>query len=378
MTDSRHDQRRNGWGGRPLIVDGHCDAPYRMYRHRVSFDADDPTAQIDLDTMREGGINASFFAAYVPGYWVDHGAAGFADRLIDIIERECDRHEDLELATTSRDIERIYDEGRIAILIGIEGGHAIEDSLETLERFYGRGVRYMTLTHVNHNNWADTSSLPPLHGGLTKFGRKVVERMNDLGILVDVSHVSDDTFYDVLETSSAPVIASHSSCRAIADHSRNLTDQMLRDLAAAGGICMINFFSAFILPDAAERLRDLEPSTLKGVGLREEVPNDDSYWTDYLRRYEALSSPAGTIHDLGDHFVHAAYIAGVDAVGVGTDFDGVPSLPKGLETAAGMPLLIEHLGERGFSDDEVARILGGNFMRVMKNMEKSSKSATTA
>ncbi len=323
--------------------------------------------------MREGGINASFFAAYVPGHWVDHGAAAFADQMIDIIEKECDEHDELALAVSSGDIERTYDEGRIAILIGIEGGHAIEDSLETLERFYDRGVRYMTLTHVNHNNWADTSSLPPLHGGLTKFGRQVVERMNQLGMFVDVSHVSDATFYHSLETSSAPVIASHSSCRAIANHPRNLTDQMLRDLAETGGICMINFFSAFIVDDAASQLRNLEPSSVQGVGLREEVPNDAAYWTDYLRRYEALSIPAGTIHDLGDHFVHAAYVAGVDAVGVGTDFDGVPSLPAGLETAAGMPLLIEHLGERGFSDEEVRKILGGNFMRVMKQMEKEKR-----
>lgn len=373
MTDSDIAERQRGWGGRPLIVDGHCDAPYRMYRHRVAFDASDPTAQIDLATMREGGITASFFAAYVPGHWVDHGAAAFADEMIDIIEKECDRHEELELATSSADIERIYENGRIAILIGIEGGHAIEDSLETLERFYDRGVRYMTLTHVNHNSWADTCSLPPLHGGLTKFGRRVVERMNDLGMFVDVSHVSDDTFYHALETSSAPIIASHSSCRAIANHPRNLTDQMLRDLAQAGGVCMINFFSAFILQDAAERLRNLEPASVRGVGLREEVPNDDAYWNDYLGRYGALGSPMGTIHDLGDHFVHAAYVAGVDAVGVGTDLDGVPALPEGLETAAGMPLLIEHLGERGFSDEEVRKILGGNFMRAMKAMEAAKK-----
>lgn len=372
MSEWKSDPRRNG-KNRPLIVDGHCDAPYRLYRHDLSFDAEDPSAQIDLTTMKQGGINASFFVAYVPAHWVDHGAAGFAHRLIDIIERECDRHEDLELAKASEDIERIHAKDGIAILIGIEGGHAIEDSLETLERFRDRGVRYMTLTHVNHNNWADTSSLPPRHGGLTNFGKSVVRRMNELGVFVDVSHVSDDTFYDALEVSSAPVIASHSSCRAIANHPRNLTDQMLRDLASAGGLCMINFFSGFVVEEAAVRLRELEPSSARRVGLREELPDDAAYWTDFMKRYGELSSPAGTIRDLGDHFVHAAYVAGVDAVGVGTDFDGVPSLPEGLETAAGMPLLIEHLGERGFSDEEVRKILGGNFMRVMKGMESTRR-----
>lgn len=358
---------------RPLIVDGHCDAPYRLYRHENSFSDRDPSAQIDLEMMLESGINASFFAAYVPAHWVGHGPAAFADRLIDIIENECERHSELELARSSSDIRRIHQENRIAILIGIEGGHAIEDSLETLERFHGRGVRYMTLTHTNHNSWADTSSLPPLHGGLTKFGRKVVERMNQLGIFVDVSHVSDDTFYDALESSSAPVIASHSSCRAIANHPRNLTDEMLRDLAQAGGLCMINFFSGFVVEEAAIRLRDMEPSSEKKVGLREELPNDAAYWNDFMRRYGDLDSPNGTIEDVGDHFVHAAYVAGVDAVGVGSDFDGVAALPAGLETARGMPLLIEHLSDRGFSDEELRKILGENFMRVMAGMEGAAK-----
>lgn len=355
-----------------MIVDGHCDAPYRMLRHQVSFSDEDPSAQIDIRTMKEGGINASFFAAYVPGYWVDHGAASFADRMIDIIEEQCERHEELELAVSSDDIERIYSDERIAILIGIEGGHAIEDSIETLERFYDRGVRYMTLTHVNHNNWADTSSLPPLHGGLTKLGKKIVQRMNELGMFVDISHVSDSTFYDALETSSAPIIASHSSCRSIADHPRNLTDQMLKDLAESGWLCMINFFSGFVLNAAADRMREIEPGEKK-VALREEVPDDAATWSDYLRRFGDLSCPTGTIQDLGDHFVHAAYVAGVDAVGVGSDFDGVPALPEGLETAAGMPRLIEHLGERGFSDEEVRKMLGENFMRVMKNMESARR-----
>lgn len=323
--------------------------------------------------MKASGINASFFAAYVPPYWVDHGAAGFADRMIDIIERECERHEDLELALSSDEIERIYEREKISILIGIEGGHAIEDSLETLERFYERGVRYMTLTHVNHNNWADTSSLPSLHGGLTKFGRRVVERMNELGIFVDISHVSDDTFYDSLETSSAPIIASHSSCRAIVDHPRNLTDQMLRDLSEAGGVCMINFYSGFVVQEAGARLREMEPATSAEVRLQGGVPDDEANWCDFVTRFEKAGVPRGTIQDLGDHFVHAAYVAGVDTVGVGTDLDGVPAMPEGLETAAGMPLLIEHLGERGFSGEEIGKILGGNFMRVMKEMEQARK-----
>ena len=360
-------------GCRGLVIDGHCDAPYRLYRKGLSFSDRDPTAQIDLESMKEGGIGASFFAAYVPAHWVEYGAAGFADRLIDIIERECDEHDELHLTKSSDEIEQICEEGRISILIGIEGGHAIEDSLETLERFYERGVRYLTLTHVNHNNWADTSSKPPLHGGLTRFGRRVVERMNEIGMFVDVSHVSDETFYDALESSSAPVIASHSSCRAIANHPRNLTDHMIRDLSEAGGLCMINFFSGFVVDDAAQRLRDLEPGSLKNLELHDGKPDDEAYWNDFVRRFDQLRMPKGTLQDVGDHFVHAAYVGGVDVVGVGTDLDGVPALPEGIQTAAEMPRLVEHLGERGFSDEEIDGILGGNFLRVMKEMERSRK-----
>jgi membrane dipeptidase len=353
-----------------LIVDGHCDAPFRLHRRGVSFSDSDPTAQIDLRSMQEGGIGASFFAAYVPGYWVPHGAASFAHRLIDLIEREIDEHDELGLARSTAEIEALREEERIAILIGVEGGHAIEDSLEVLEQLYDRGARYLTLTHVNHNNWADTSTLPPKHGGLTRFGRTVVARMNELGMLVDISHVSDATFYDALEVSSVPIIASHSSCRALADHPRNLTDRMLKDLADAGGICMINFFSGFILDEAAHCLRDLPHSDVGKGREGDGVPDDAAHWDDFVRRYGELNAPRGTVDNVVDHFVHAAYVAGVGVLGVGSDFDGVAALPEGLEDARGMPLLVERLLDRGFSREEVEKILGGNFMRVMREVEK--------
>jgi membrane dipeptidase len=357
-----------------LIVDGHCDAPFRLHRNGVSFSDPDPTAQIDLRSMQEGGIGASFFAAYVPGYWVPHGAAGFAHRLIDLIEKQVDAHEELGLARSAAEIEALREEGRIAILIGVEGGHAIEDSLEILEQLYDRGARYLTLTHVNHNNWADTSTLPPKHGGLTRFGRTVVERMNELGMLVDISHVSDATFYDALEVSSVPIIASHSSCRALAAHPRNLTDQMLRDLADGEGICMINFFSGFILEEAARRLREL-PRSNDGMTGPDGAPDDAAHWDDFLRRYGELDAPRGTIDNVVDHFVHAAYVAGVEVLGVGSDFDGVAALPEGLEDATGIPLLAERLLDRGFSREEVETIFGGNFMRVMRQVEKPAGTA---
>src|SRR5438128_7069804 len=232
---------------RAIIVDGHCDTPYRMLRRNVHLDEHDTEAQVDLRSLRESGITASFFAAYVPGYYVGREPAAFARRLIDLIKTETSRHpNELTFCADSPGIRLAKQRGRIAIMIGVEGGHAIEDSLSVLEDFYARGARYMTLTHVNTNNWCDSSGDAPRHNGLSAFGRDVVRSMNDLGMIVDISHVSDAAYYAVLETTRVPVVATHSSCRALCRHPRNMTDDMLRDLAKNRGLCMINFFSAFL------------------------------------------------------------------------------------------------------------------------------------
>ncbi len=363
---------------RAIIVDGHCDTPYRLLRHNVHLDEHDTEAQLDLQTLEESGITATFFAAYVPPFYAGRGAAAFAYRLIDLIKEETKRREDLlRFCSDSEAIRRAKREGTIGIMIGVEGGHAIEDSLDILRDFYARGARYMTLTHVNTNNWCDSSGDGGKHGGLTGFGRTVVRTMNDMGMIVDISHVSDKAFYAVLETTRVPVVATHSSCRALCNHPRNLTDDMLRDLARNGGLCMINFFSAFVNNDVAQvimhaRKRPKDGGNGGGGGT-EELPDDRTDWDSYLQWFNTLGCPRARLDDVIDHIVHAATVAGIDHVGLGSDFDGVPALPDGLQSAAALPAITDRLTARGFSDDDVMKVLGGNFMRVFEMVETNRR-----
>src|SRR5258708_263848 len=352
---------------RAIIVDGHCDTPFRMLRHNVRLDEHDPEAQCDLRTLRESGITASFFAAYVPPHYAGRGAAAFAHKLIDNITSEAASYEGLTFVTRAEGIRRAKNDGRIGIMIGVEGGHAIEDSLDVLRDFYTRGVRYMTLTHVNTNNWCDSSGDGGRHGGITDFGRTVVRTMNDLGMIVDISHVSDSAFYHVLETTRVPLVATHSSCRALCRHPRNMTDDMLRDLAKNGGVCMINFFSAFLNDDVAQAMMKATQRPKDGnggTGGTEEMPDDRTDWDEYLKWFNTLGGPTAKFDDLVDHILHAAEVAGVEHVGIGTDFDGVPALPDGLQTAAALPALTDRLQQRGMSDEEILALLGGNFLRA--------------
>src|SRR5436190_253116 len=362
---------------RAIIVDGHCDTPYRMLRHNVRLDEHDPEAQCDLHMLRDSGITASFFAAYVPPAYAGRGAAAFAHKLIDMITAEAASYEGLTFAVDAEGIRRAKREGRIALMIGVEGGHAIEDSLDILRDFYTRGVRYLTLTHVNTNNWCDSSGDAGRHGGLTDFGRTVVRTMNDLGMIVDVSHISDKAFAHVIETSRAPVVATHSSCRALCRHPRNMTDDMLRALAKNGGVCMINFFSAFISDAVAEvtmragkRDRMEKPPAEGGT---EEMPNDRVDWDLFLQWFRSLGSPEATLDQVADHIFHAAEVAGIDHVGIGSDFDGVPALPAGLTDASMLPSLTARLLERGMSEGDAEKVLGGNFMRVFEEVERASQ-----
>jgi len=368
MTTSASDLHR-----RAIIVDGHCDTPYRLLRHNVHLDEQDTEAQADLRTLLEGGVTASFFAAYVPPFYANRGAAEFARHLIDVIRREAKRRSDaVSFATDSAGIRAAKSEGKLAVMIGVEGGHAIEDSLETLRELYDLGARYLTLTHVNTNNWCDSSGDAPRHGGLTAFGRDVVRTMNDLGMIVDVSHISDAAFAHVIETTRTPVVATHSSCRALCRHPRNMTDDMLHALAQNGGVCMINFFSAFISDEVAQVIMKAQrrpQKDLGGLGGTEELPDDRTDWDTYLQWFQTLGCPSATLDQVADHIFHAADVAGIDHVGIGSDFDGVPSLPEGLLTAAGLPALTARLLERGMSEGDVEKVLGGNFMRVFEAIE---------
>jgi membrane dipeptidase len=357
---------------RAVIVDTHCDTPYRMLRHNVHLDEHDPEAQVDLRSLLESGITASFFAAYVPPYYAGRGAAQFCYRAIDLIRSETARYPNqLVFATDSAGIRDAKQRGKVAIMIGVEGGHAIEDSLDTLRDFYRRGCRYMTLTHVNTNNWCDSSGDAGRHGGLTDFGREVVRTMNDIGMIVDISHVSDDAFYAVIDTTKTPVVATHSSCRALCRHPRNMTDDMLRALAKNGGVCMINFFSAFVNDDIAQVVLKAQKRVRAAMteGGTEELPNDTTDWDEYLKWFNALGCPTAKLEDVVNHILHAAEVAGIDHVGIGSDFDGVPALPDELQTAAAMPRITERLLARGVSPADVEKILGENFLRVFAAIE---------
>ncbi|HLJ75466.1 MAG TPA: dipeptidase [Thermoanaerobaculia bacterium] len=357
---------------RAIVVDTHCDTPYRMLRHNVHLDEHDPEAQVDLRSLVGSGITASFFAAYVPPYYAGRGAKEFCYRAMDRIRSETARYPDQLLwSTDSAGIRDAKQRGKVAIMIGIEGGHAIEDSLDTLRDFYRLGARYMTLTHVNTNNWCDSSGDAGRHGGLTDFGREVVRTMNDIGMMVDISHVSDNAFYAAIETTRVPVVATHSSCRALCRHPRNMTDDMLRALARNGGVCMINFFSAFVNDDVAQVVLKAQKRnrSTPTEGGTEELPNDTTDWDEYLKWFNALGCPTAKLEDVVNHIIHAAEVAGIDHVGIGSDFDGVPALPDELQTASALPRITERLLDRGVSPSDVEKILGQNFLRVFAAIE---------
>ena len=319
-----------------LLIDTHNDVPTRILK---GFDIGKRAKEghTDLPRLREGGVGAVFFSVYVGAEYVTgnrsaHRALEMFDAVLgDIVARYPN---DFLMARTADDIEMAHRQGRIAALIGIEGGHAIEDDLALLRDFYALGARYMTLTHVNTNHWADSSGdldNPKVqhHNGLTDFGRQVIAEMNRLGMIVDVSHVSDKTFWDVLAASRAPVFASHSSCRALCDVPRNMTDDMIRELARKGGVIQINFYPGFL----TER-----------------------------------KSPPANLEDVVAHIDHAVKIAGIDHVGIGSDFDGVSGPPNGLDDVSKMPALIAVLLERGYKERDVKKILGENTLRVIREV----------
>jgi membrane dipeptidase len=299
---------------------------------------------------------------------------------IDAVRREAARHPgDLEIATTADGILAARKRGHIAMLMGLEGGIAIDSDLAVLRSYAALGVRYMTLTHTNHTPWADSSSGAPAHNGLTDFGRQVVREMNRLGMMVDISHVSDKTFMDALETSTAPVIASHSSSRALADAPRNMTDDMLRAIAKKGGVVHVNFYEGFLDAGFAAREKTLKAEQAEQDAIDDHTPK----FGDRSQNGPAVRKLNGQrIAKLGrlplarllDHFEHIVKVAGVDHVGLGSDFDGADDeFPEGMEDISKTPNLVRGLMERGFSDEDILKILGGNTLRVMHEVERAAK-----
>jgi membrane dipeptidase len=336
------------------LVDGHNDLPWAVRQFEaaphdvVAYDLRTrTTGHTDIDRLREGRVGAQFWSVYIPHNAIEEGASKTQLEQIDIAHQIIQRYPDVfELALTTADAERIFAAGRIASMLGMEGGHAIENSLGALRSFYDLGVRYMTLTHSANIDWADSCCALREHGGLTEFGREVVREMNRLGMLVDLSHVSGESMHDALDVTEAPVIFSHSSARAVTEHPRNVPDDVLVRLRQNGGVVMVTFVPGFINPAIVEWTQ-LAPSQ------RERTP-----------------VPQATIDDVIRHIEHVRDVAGIDHVGIGADFDGIDSTPVGLEDVSTYPVLFAALARRGWSDADMRKLAGENAMRVWREAER--------
>jgi membrane dipeptidase len=329
---------------------------------------------MDLPRLVEGGVDAQFFAAWVDPAYAPDRAFARADSLLDAVIAMTRSVPGVELARTAEDVRAISGRGRVAALLAVENGQAIENDLENLRRLAAKGVRYLTLTWMNSHEWADGSAGEILHHGLTDFGREVVREMERLGILVDVSHASDATFWDVLEIARNPVIASHSSTDAFGEHHRNLNDQQLRAIAKNGGVVGINFYAAYVDPAFGAALDEAMRRLRPGLDSLDAAWGEDTAAARRERERRRAETVAGLppvpLARVADHVLHVIAVAGVDHVGLGSDFDGISATPQGLEDASRLPALTAELRARGLSDEDLAKVLGGNFLRVLEAAER--------
>lgn len=375
-----------------LVIDTHADTPQRFLDGNFDIGSTDPkdNGHISLDKAKAGNLGAEFFSIWVePETNQGHFARHTLD-LIDAVYEQAARHPDrMMMAFSTADIERAHREHKLAALMGIEGGHSIENDVRVLRNFYRLGVRYMTLSWSNTNEWADASgdiNDPKIehHNGLTEGGKQIVLEMNRLGMLIDISHVSDKTFYDAIAVTKAPVIASHSSARALTNHARNMTDDMLRAVAKNGGVVQVNFYNAFIDEDyrkAAEAQRKDRDAAAKAYAdqVKAEGKTPTYLDLDRIEREWAAKIPRPPLKSLIDHIDHIAKVAGVDHVGLGSDFDGVSgATPQDIDSAADLPRITQALLDRGYSADDIRKVLGGNLLRVFREAERVSKQISTA
>ncbi|WP_263368234.1 dipeptidase [Edaphobacter bradus] len=365
-----------------ILIDTHNDVPSRTV-DGYDIATHNDKGQTDLSRMK-GFLGAEFFAVYVGAEYVkDNHSANRTLQMIDTVKTDviAAHPNDFVFATTADDIVRAHNEHKIAALMGIEGGHAIEDSLRLLRDYYTLGVRYMTLTHFNTNSWADSQGdidNPKVvhHNGLTPFGKDVVREMNRLGMMVDISHTADKTFWDALETSSAPVIASHSGCRAVTNYTRNMTDDMIRALAAKGGVMQINFGCEFLSQRYFDELKPLQAKRREAYNQIQQIadPVAKEEALEKLRAEMAAEGPKpATLADVVAQIDHAVKVGGIDHVGIGTDFDGVGCVPPDLDSYSKFPALTRALLEKGYSAEDIKKIYGGNLLRVMRAVEQEAR-----
>ncbi|MEU0133548.1 dipeptidase [Streptomyces sp. NPDC006296] len=361
------------------VVDGHNDLPWAL-REQVGYDLDardisrDQTGTLhtDIPRLRAGGVGAQFWSVYVASHLAGDDAVSATLEQIDVVAEMLARYpDDLSRALTADDMEKARAEGRIASLMGAEGGHSINNSLATLRALHTLGVRYMTLTHNDNTDWADSATDSPRVGGLSEFGREVVREMNRVGMLVDLSHVAATTMRDALATSVAPVIFSHSSARAVCDHPRNVPDDVLRMLAANGGVAMATFVPKFVLPAAVEWTLAADRNMREhGLHHLDTTPAAMRIHADF----EAVNPrPTATVSTIADHLDHMREIAGIDHIGIGGDYDGTAFLPEGLEDVSGYPHLIAELLTRGWSETDLAKLTWRNAVRVLRDAEAVSR-----
>ena len=362
-----------------IVVDTHDDTTQRFLDGDFDLGARSASGSIDIPRMREGGLGAIFFSIWIPSKITGPEAIKHALEQIDAVREQVRDHpKDLVLVTTADGIREARKQGKIAALIGVEGGHMIASDLGVLRTYSALGARYMTLTHSGNDEWADSSTDKPVHNGLSDFGKDVVREMNRLGMMVDISHVSDKTFYDALEVSKAPLFASHSSCRAICDAPRNMTDQMMKDLAAKGGVIQINYHVGFL----SQEFRNAEkahPEWEQAIAAEIKQRCGDKEGCQLIegdritRGYvEQGKLPRVEWTKIIEHLDHAVKVAGVDHVGLGSDFDGA-NMPYGMEDATKLPQITETLLQKGYSEGDVRMILGENTLRVMTEVERVSR-----
>jgi membrane dipeptidase len=362
------------------VVDGHNDLPWELREkdglafRNIDLRRPQPAFHTDIPRLRKGGVGAQFWSAYVPASTGRKGTAVKATlEQIDVIHRMIARYpEAFAFAGSAAEIDRIRKAGKIASLIGVEGGHSIDNSLEVLRAYHRLGVRYMTLTHSESLDWADSATDKPKSGGLSPFGEDVVREMNRLGMMVDLSHVSPDTMKAVHKVTKAPVVFSHSSARGVADHPRNVPDDVLPLVKKNGGVVMINFYSGFVVPEGARAMRKMFDVIRE---LRKKYPEEEKYREAVRQWVKANDYPAGTVHTIVDHIDHVVKLAGIDHVGLGSDFDGVTKLPAQMDDVSCYPYITQELLNRGYKKDDILKVLGGNAMRVFGEVEKVSAAA---
>jgi membrane dipeptidase len=364
------------------LIDGHNELPWE-FRQQVAYNLDRldltqpvPTTQTDIPRLRAGGVGGQFWSVFVPSRLQGDKAVSATLEQIDFVHAMVRRYpETFAFARTADDVERAFAGGRIASLLGMEGGHSIDSSLGTLRMMYELGVRYMTLTHNDNVPWADSATDEPKLGGLSEFGESVVAEMNRIGMLVDLSHVSADTMRSALACAQAPVIFSHSSARAVCDVPRNVPDDVLAALPANGGVCMVTFVPEFVFPESAawraEAASAARAAGVDPVDLQAFFPFTKEWMRDHPK-------PRGTVDDVVAHVEHVRAVAGVDHIGLGGDYDGTDVFPEGMDDVSGYPLLFAALLERGWSETDLAKLAGGNVLRALRGAEAVAGAAAAA